>query len=358
MEAWQHVAMGDDVQSDEDDGQPDELEDSDQAEDQEAGEPGDVRLTRRVDPSGFYGAAFRPFRGYLWDQNAGIGKMLAESAAVRMRPVLPRIELESPLIRMNAVTENLRRQMADLTGFNDMVRQAMQPLVASYRPPQWHSVFESLRETINRHRPENLRDITLGTGDLENLLVDEGIPLMWVPRSHTVRALLDAPDAATRRRVIGRRWKGIVNDCEAVLEEVHHPAVQDARRFALDVVHALRAGHTSAAQALAANLLDSILQRHFDNAARVQLTKNDFKAKGIKFELEDYKYKVACTFAPVWYAHARYFPKNGDPIPRTFGRHPSAHGVSRTQYSRVNAVYALMLVTSVIKFFDTELPGG
>ncbi|MCZ4612086.1 hypothetical protein O3S80_51760 [Streptomyces sp. Lzd4kr] len=349
--------MGDDAQSDEDEGQPDELEDPDQAEGRVDGEPEGVRLTGRASFSGFHPSALQPFRGSLWNQNTGIGKTLAESAAVSMRPVLPRIVLESPLIRMNAVTESLRKQMADLTGFNDMVRQSMQPLVATFRPPQWHSVFETFRETIKKHRPENLRDVTLGTGDLEKLLVDEGIPLMWVPGPQTVRVLLDAPDAATRRRIIGRRWKGIINDCEAVLEEVRHPAVQDARRFALDVVLALRAGHTSAAQALAANLLDSVLQRHFDNAARIQLTKNDFKTKGIKFKLEDYKYKVACTFAPVWYAHARYFPKNGDPIPRTFGRHPSAHGVSRTQYSRINAVYALMLVTSVIKFFDTELPG-
>ncbi|WP_328493489.1 hypothetical protein OHS59_12555 [Streptomyces sp. NBC_00414] len=339
------------------DGEPDGFEDEDPAEEQEASESDDTDLTDTVDLSGFHAAVLKPFQDAMRIQNARIGKMLAESVALRMRPVLPRIVVDSPLTRMTAVTENLRRQMADLTGFNDTIRQALEPLAATYRPPQWHSVFESLRDTLNKHRPENLRDVTLGTGDLEKLLVDEGIPLMWVPGPQTVHALLEAPDAAARRRIIGRRWKGIVNDCEKVLEEVDHSAVHDARGFALDVARALRDGHTSAAQALAANLLDSILQRHFDNAARVQLTKNDFKTKGIKFKMDDYKYKVACTFAPVWYAHAKYFPKNGDPIPRTFGRHPSAHGVSRTQYSRINAVYALMLVTSVIKFFDTELPG-
>ncbi|MEU9859029.1 hypothetical protein [Streptomyces sp. NPDC047974] len=65
---------------------------------------------------------------------------------------------------------------------------------------------------------------------------------------------------------------------------------------------------------------------------------------------------MACTFTPVWYAHATYYPAKGDAIPRTFGRHSSTHGVSKTQYSRINTVYALMLVTSVIKLFDTELP--
>jgi hypothetical protein len=38
-----------------------------------------------------------------------------------------------------------------------------------------------------------------------------------------------------------------------------------------------------------------------------------------------------------------------------FGRHPSVHGVSRAQYSRINAVISLMLVTSVLKFFNVEL---
>lgn len=74
-----------------------------------------------------------------------------------------------------------------------------------------------------------------------------------------------------------------------------------------------------------------------------------------KFDLNDYQIRVALTFAPVWYAHAEYWPKNGDPLPRVFGRHPSAHGVPCTQYSRINAVYGLMLVTSALKFFDAEL---
>ncbi|WP_330285386.1 hypothetical protein [Streptomyces sp. NBC_00576] len=336
--------------------EPDEPEDMDQAEDQEPDEPEDAGQAELVDLSRFYASALKPLHGYFQSQNAWISKMIADSPALRMRPVLPRIVVDSSLIRMTAFTENLGRQMADLTGFNDMVRKALEPLAATYRPPQWHSVFASLGDVIDRLYPENLREVRPDLDDLEELLVEEGIPLMWVPRPQTVRALLDAPDAAARRRIIGRRWTGIVNDCEAVLEEVTHPDVQDARDFALDVVHALRAGHTSAAQALAANLLDSLLQRHFDKDFRIELTKNDFKTTGVKFKFEDHKFKVACTFAPVWYAHAKYHAKNGDPIPRTFGRHPSAHGVSRTQYSRINTVYALMLVTSVIKFFDTELP--
>ncbi|WP_405789305.1 hypothetical protein OG753_18930 [Streptomyces sp. NBC_00029] len=147
---------------------------------------------------------------------------------------------------------------------------------------------------------------------METLLVDEGIPLMWVPGPGTVQAFLDAADAAARRRLIGQRWKGITNYCEGVLDAVKHPDLQAARSFALDVVNALRDGHTSAAQALAANLLDSILQRDLSQALRVELTRNNFKKNGDKFKLDAYKFRTACTFAPVWYAHAKYYPANGD----------------------------------------------
>ncbi|MFE4255347.1 hypothetical protein ACFRU3_38915 [Streptomyces sp. NPDC056910] len=305
-----------------------------------------------VDLSRFHSSAFKPLTDYYTNWAAGISKQLSETAAARLD--IPRVMFVPPVVRANPVAEMLGKQLADLTGFNAMIRQAMEPLNQYYRD-QWQGIFASLANLREQIFPENLRDAAPTLEVMEMLLIDEGIPLMWVPGPKVVRALLDAPDAAARRRVIGQRWKGITNDCEGILEGIDHPRLQDARGFGLDVVRALRDGHTNAAQALAANLLDSLMQRHFDKASRVQLTKNEFKTKGIKFNLDDYKIRMALTFAPVWYAHARYFPTDGDPIPRVFGRHPSAHGVSRAQYTRTNAIYGLMLVVSVLKFFDLEM---
>ncbi|MFD0372853.1 hypothetical protein [Streptomyces sp. NPDC127114] len=331
----------------------DSQEESEKAQDEEAdGE--DLDRIEPVDLSRFYESAFNPLKDHFKQQNSQLAGIISNAARVRAQWAVPRIAIPVPL-GVGAAVETLRKQMADLTGFNDAIRQALEPYTA-FQAERWQRLFSSMAEAVRSIYPENLRELAPGLDEMETLLVDEGIPLMWVPAPRTVQALLEAPDAATRRRLIGRRWKGITNDCEAVLEGVEHPALQDARGFALDVVDALRGGHTNAAQALAANLLDSLLRGHVTETLRVQLTRNDFKAKGIKFKLDDYKFKVACTFAPVWYAHAKYFPAKGDAIPRTFGRHPSAHGVSKLQYSRINAIYALMLVTSVIKFFDTEMP--
>ncbi|MER6206532.1 hypothetical protein [Streptomyces sp. NPDC001642] len=264
------------------------------------------------------------------------------------------VDVVRPLTESYMATANIGRQIAqqyvESAAVAARLRESVEPLHAHMRQ-YWHNVFATLESLKDYIYPPNLREAQPSIEQFEQFLLEEGIPLMWVPGPKVVRALLDAPDAVARRRIIGRRWRGIVNDCEAVIVGVDHPDLKDPRNFALDCVAALRDEHNNPAQALAANLLDSLMRSHFQDADRAKLTSH----RNGKFDLNDHELRVAFTFAPVWYAHAEYWPKNGDPIPRVFGRHPSAHGVSRSQYSRINAVYGLMLVTSVLKFFDVEL---
>lgn len=213
-----------------------------------------------------------------------------------------------------------------------------------------------LNETIQNLFPPNWGDARPRDWDeFKDMLAHEGIPVLWVPGPKIIAAIFEAEAPAERRRVISRRWKGIVTDCERVLEGVTHGHLADERGFALDCVRALRDGHVAPAQALASNLLDSVMQRFISKNFRRELTNNEFKDNGVTFDFDDYSFRLALTFAPVWCAHAKYKPWEGDPIPSDYVRHASVHGVSRRQYKRINAVIALMLVTSVIKFFDVEL---
>ncbi|MFF3566110.1 hypothetical protein ACFYXS_39410 [Streptomyces sp. NPDC002574] len=301
-----------------------------------------------VAPTRVYTQAFKPLTDYYNTWAVDLGKRLTQAATVS----LPQMKIEVPAPRSLQAAETLGRQLTD--GLTTRIREAFEPITTQYTD-QWKRLFASIGDLRDRIYPENLREAQPSLEVLQLLLVDEGIPLMWVPGPQVVRALLDAPTPALRRRVISQRWKGITHDCATVLNGLDHPDLQDPRGFALDVTRALREGHITAAQALAANLLDSLTHRYFDTPARLKITKNELKTKGIKFDLNDHTIRFAFTLAPVWCAYARYFPKDGEPIPRAFGRHPSAHGVSRAQYSRVNAIYALMLVTSLLKFFDLEL---
>ncbi|WP_416985901.1 hypothetical protein [Streptomyces sp. T028] len=294
-----------------------------------------------------YNARFRDAFAPLIEYNTAFGGISCRIAeAMSLTANFP-----SPVV---AAAQDALQRFAEYSTFNSTI-QTLAETVGQHFQSQWQGLFESLGNIAARIFPENWEGVdTPSIEDLELILIDEGIPLMWVPGPKAVEALINADNASARRRIIGSRWKGIVSDCETVLEEVDHPKLLSERDFALDCVDALRDGHTNPAQSLAANLLDTVLS-HLDKDTRKLLTKNNFKQGGDKFSLDDYKFRAALTFAPVWCAHAKFWVDKGDSIPRTFGRHPSVHAVSRAQYSRINAVIGLMVVTSVLKFFDTQM---
>ncbi|MFJ4501231.1 hypothetical protein [Streptomyces sp. NPDC088864] len=293
-------------------------------------------------------------RDWVWNLVNPINKSTVNPVAFKCG--LPKTYMPKPIVPPVAVgVTQFQQKWGEIYSFNSSLRSLFKSFNYSYAS-QWQGIFESLQRLRSRFFPENWEGVDRPSIEaFETLLIDEGIALMWVPGPKVVQALLDADTTAERRRIIGRRWKGITADCEAVLESVTHPNLLDAKKFGIDCVRALQDGHTTPAQALVGNLLDSVLRSNFDDASRIEITRNNFKKNGVRFNLDDYKLRVAFTLAPVWCAHAKYRTEDGDPIPRTFGRHPTTHAVSRAQYSRINAVMGLMVVTSVIKFLDVEL---
>jgi hypothetical protein len=255
---------------------------------------------------------------------------------------LPQLKLLSPAI--DALVQGAAKSITDsLSGpLNALFEQQHQ---------QWAPLFEQLRKSVESWLPPNWQGIRLpGDHLIETILLDEGIPLAWVPSQEVLTAILNAPDAAARRRIIGRRWLRVVSDCEASLAEVTNKDLQSHCVFASDIARALREGHATAAQALAANLLDSILRHSVDLHLKQTVTATG--KKRVRIDLDDYQLKAGFTFAPIWRAYEEFWEQNGDPVPRAFGRHPSAHAVSRAQYSRVNAVIGLMLVTSLLRLLN------
>lgn len=203
--------------------------------------------------------------------------------------------------------------------------------------------------------PVNLRGIDgLTLEVIEQIIVTEDIPLSGVPRSSISRALIEAGGPAERRAILGRRWKAIAQDCEEVLRRCGSPSTAADRDFALKAVAALQDGHAEASQALAANLLDTMLTKHFRSdrvvlvPSRSVLTPDGYG---------DFALRKFLALGPIWSAYKRFFPQNGDRTPRTFARHASAHAVSRAQFSRRNAVQGLMLVASLIGYLESN-PGG
>jgi hypothetical protein len=213
-----------------------------------------------------------------------------------------------------------------------------------------HSLAELAARAVRLIFPLNLRKIEgLTLAAIDAVIMDEGIPLYGVPRTETARMLIEARSSADRRAILGRRWRSISADCAQYLSQCDAPSLAEERTFALKAVAALRDGHSAAAQALAANLLDTLVTKHFKADRHVLIPSKNVR---LPDGYEAFMGRKYLAVAPIWSAYMSYFVANGDPIPRVFSRHATAHSVSEAQMSRRNAVLAVLLVSSLVGYLN------
>lgn len=120
-----------------------------------------------------------------------------------------------------------------------------------------------------RHLPSNWRSVDLDPDEIETevrAILEEGIPLAWIPAPRVIDLLLDAPDAAARRRVILNNHRGILTSCEQLAGRLSSPRALHYADMLRKSVRSLRDGHVEAAQALASILLDTIVSNHTRDA--------------------------------------------------------------------------------------------
>jgi hypothetical protein len=200
--------------------------------------------------------------------------------------------------------------------------------------------------------PLNLRDIQdLEFEEIEKVVMLDGIALYGVPRQDIAEKLIRADSAAARRDILGRRWKAISADCRVAVDGCTSTAVAPYLTFAEAALDALDADNPKAAQALAALVLDTVVNGYF-GAQRYALTPN--KTTTTTVEYEKFNMREFIAFAPLWKSYQKFKNSDGDSVPTTFSRHASVHGVSAKQYSRRNAVQAVLFVSSLLMFLDEE----
>lgn len=200
--------------------------------------------------------------------------------------------------------------------------------------------------------PANLQDIEgLRIEEVEDVVMLDGIALYGVPRQAIAEKLIRAESTAARREILGRRWKAITSDCRAALEGCSSASVATYVSFAVSALDALDSGNHQAAQALAASVLDTVVNGYFgkDRYALTPNRKTTTVAEYDKFTVREF-----IAFAPLWQAYQKYKVEDGDPIPRTFSRHASVHGISSRQFSKRNAVQGLLFIGSLLLFLDEQ----
>jgi hypothetical protein len=268
------------------------------------------------------------------------------------RVTVPKVDL--PKIMLPPLKLDYHSLFPDLDQLNTQLLGQLEPTFSAIREmqrAQFARTFANLAKLAESIWPPNWRGIGVPAEEtLDDMLLDEGLCLAWVPPAAILGHLFTAGTPQQRRRIIGASWKRIALAAEDELEQVTAPGLRHHVSFAHRAVDAVLSGNHQAGQALSANLLDTILRKEFTTGDRKSITNQKDR-----FDIEEYPPRVALVLGGIWGAHGQYWPERGEQIPLRFSRHASAHGVSKRQYSRINAIISIMHVTALLRVIQQDL---
>ncbi|MEU5972021.1 hypothetical protein [Streptomyces globisporus] len=258
---------------------------------------------------------------------------------------------------LGAATENIRRTMA-----------------ASIRPAPKVELPMSLRETLAKAvapllpvlerldavMPGNWRGQRLDYRDMVRLM-QEGVPLAWVPPADVIRQLLAADGASSRSKVIDDCRPEILASCREAMAEVTDQRLAAQRELLEECARAIESGMFSSAQALAANVWDTLMRGIAFANPDLLTSKGTWSYGHIKRNVPSVKseedatigeFRRAVVFLPLAKTLEEFWHPR--PVPPSFNRHATAHATGSVQYTASNAMTALMLAVSVLSEIDDQ----
>lgn len=113
-------------------------------------------------------------------------------------------------------------------------------LIQDLQRDQFASIIKSARAAVAATLPPNWRgeDVSIPK-NLETLLLDEGLPLAWVPPQEVIVKLFAAVTPAERRKILGARWKAVTRACLEELQKVSHAELIEHAEFAIEAAETL-----------------------------------------------------------------------------------------------------------------------
>ncbi|WP_159080340.1 hypothetical protein [Nocardia suismassiliense] len=286
-------------------------------------------------------------------------RSLTEAASSTYSEALKGFRLDLPVLKLDyaQLFGPAVRYQLDLAGQLSSLTQSFSAFQSIYQlqRDEFKTVFEHIEHFLEKLTPPRAHLFLpnwrahhgISEDKLKTLLLDEGLALAWVPDAELLDQLITARSVQERRTILGRKWKRVTSSCRSEVESIASTKYSHYRYFALKATEALENGHHETAQALAANLLDTMLRQTL-KTAHTKVTGQNKRP-----DLGNWPLRSAIVFGGIWGSYTRFFEDQGDKIPHRFSRHASAHGVSKRQYSRINAVVAVMHTTAYLMLLDS-----
>ncbi|WP_404439048.1 hypothetical protein LG322_06725 [Microbacterium aerolatum] len=227
---------------------------------------------------------------------------------------------------------------------SEMARSVIEGLAPTYE--RLRRQFQDIARTLDKRLPANWWGVDDPDWDVvATMAIDEGLPLAWVVPSDDIQRLLAADSGSHRRRILWQRRAPILTACERELGRLQMAGSEYFAERIREAAAALDSAHPAAAQALAVNVADT-LGRHYLPRFKHHSSKN-----GRPSTFDPELLASALVLGALW-ANYRSYEGGKAPIPRELSRHATAHDVSKRQYSKINALIAVMLATSLLCWLD------
>ena len=216
---------------------------------------------------------------------------------------------------------------------------------------EWGDLTERALAEFQAALPPNLRDVEDIRFTAIAALAEEGITVWAVPRARVAQRLLRAPTPQARRRILGDAADDILDDCATLATTAAAGPSPDLARLLEQSIRVTRSGEYAAGQALAASVLDTLMQVALDDGDRKRLVQHKRKATSqvtVMDHFDELEIGAAMVLRPIWFAYRPQDTAEQRAASSTFARHGTAHHIRGRQVSKRNAVQAVMLVVALL----------
>ncbi|HEY9326718.1 MAG TPA: hypothetical protein VIS09_00510 [Streptomyces sp.] len=275
---------------------------------------------------------------------------VASAALRRMQPVFDLPHLSSAFTVEVAGLRDWHRRI-------DEIQKSLAPSAA---------LLGRLKDIAAGYLPGNLQGLRLDWHRVLDISEEDGISLAWAPRQEIVEELIGLDSRESREALLLKQQDEVLDDVSSSLAIVMHPALVELADLLGKAADAVRAGHTEAAQALIANVLETTMKNHAN--AWIRRTFPSVEYRGAPGTAH-HRTLANATSGPdnprdltlLQFNHYLVLRgltetfQGGVSTQETFNRHLSCHQASHDTYRSGFALPSLLLTQALLRVMDQVL---
>lgn len=256
-------------------------------------------------------------------------------------------DLQPVIAAQSALIQAAMKQMQPALEAARAAGNALESVQAALGPSRdWG---KRIRDGLRRAYPPNWDVDRIRLRAVQEIVARDGIPIVWVPRRAIVAELMVAGGRDVRLEILEAHYAEIISDCRRCLRGCSRPETADAVTLANRALTAYAKGIHEAGQALAVVIAERVISDHLGGGPGPGSYARAKEHARFNVHMMLAELRRAAALAPIVRFYTEWYPSSGDPAPADLSRHVSVHHPSLQQYSRPNALLALMLVVSLLR---------